>query len=930
MKKLSVAFLNVRSLTLHFADFKTLIGQEQYDIIGVSETWLTENIPSNSVEVEGYNFIRKDRGTRGGGVGLYLKKNFEYEILYTNAHEALEQIWVRVKSSKFTYIIGSLYRPPKGNFNDFLNVFEDSLSEFICHEIICGGDINVNLADPLNHSTAAFIDCLEAFNLNQIISSPTRITKTTNTLLDVILIPAEEKNYLHGTKDVANISDHSLVYCALNKNITYNKKKVKVRNLKYIDKELLNDFLNSAPFESLIYLPNVHEKVNYLNEILLNIFDILAPVREIQIKSKKPPWLTDTIKLMVRLKARAFNRFKKTRSQQHWYYYKQLKNQTNIAVRNEKKRYLEHCVNNNINNSRLLWKKLNELNIYNKCFNSILPESLDKPNEINKHFLQYSSNTASVDEHLLQYYKQHLITNIDQPFTFNTVTEETVKKMLLEIKSLAVGADQISLDIILLSCPRILPFLTNIVNSCILDCVFPDNWKISRVIPLPKKQDASSYNDLRPISILPVLSKVLEKIMNAQIRKYLDHYGSLPQNQSGFRPGFSCVTTLLNITDDIIKAIDMDKTTALILIDYSKAFDTIDHELLISILHFVGFSEDATKLIRSYIQNRVQFVETNNGQSSKETVTCGVPQGSILGPLLFNLYTCNLSSCLHYCKAQLYADDTQIYLSFFPNDNVQAKNIINEDLKRLVAFSEKHKLNINALKSSVMLFGKYKDQIEPDFHITVGDKVLQCSKSAKNLGLIFDTELRFKPHVNKCIQKAYATLKMLFPNRHLLSQGLKIKLTDTLVLSHFNYCDTVYGPCLDKLDIIRIEKVQKSCLRFIYGIRKYEHITHKLKDANWLTMQNRRTLHAVVLYHNIINNRIPPYLVNKIKYRTDVHTLNLRFRGLISPPAHKTSIFRRCFTYNIYKLYNQVPDEMKILKPALFKTKYKKHLLESS
>lgn len=147
------------------------------------------------------------------------------------------------------------------------------------------------------------------------------------------------------------------------------------------------------------------------------------------------------------------------------------------------------------------------------------------------------------------------------------------------------------------------------------------------------------------------------------------------------------------------------------------------------------------------------------------------------------------------------------------------------------------------------------------------------------------------------------------------------------MLSHFNYCDVLYGPCLDGIYKLKIEKVQKNCLRFIYGIRKFDPVSHKLKDAKWLSMENRRKLHSLVLFHNIIYKNCPPYLTDKINFRTDVHNLNLRFKGLITPPPHKTSLFQRSFTYNIYKLYNGLSESLKSLKPSTFKIIMKKELL---
>lgn len=260
---------------------------------------------------------------------------------------------------------------------------------------------------------------------------------------------------------------------------------------------------------------------------------------------------------------------------------------------------------------------------------------------------------------------------------------------------------------------------------------------------------------------------------------------------------------------------------------------------------------------------------------------------------------------------------------------LQAANHINNDLDSLVMTSENHHLKINSSKSCFIIFGQNRENFLNNFKLKVKGNELVYTKTARNLGLLFDENLRFSSYISNTLKKCYAGLKTLFPHRHILSQDLKIKLCDTLVLSHFNYCDTVYGPCLTKADECRIQRVQKSCLRYIYGIRKYDSVSFKLKNAKWLNMLNRRKLHAATLYHSIIISKIPPYLYNKITFRSDVHNLNLRFKGMLSPPSHHTVLFRRSFSYNIYSLYNGLSLNLKNLNLLNFKFKFKANLFDS-
>ena len=339
MRKFSVAFLNVRSLILHFCDFRDYLTRNSYDIIGVSETWLRPHTTNNIINIPGYNLVRRDRLTRGGGVALYIKGSLNYTISYSSANETLEELWVELSIPYKKYIFGVMYRPPRGKLSDFLDIFEKRISDFQPAEIICGGDINLNLLNLSDKNRNLFYDSIESLNLQQIIREPTRMLGVTTSLVDIILIPSEEQHFQSGTQDLG-ISDHNLTFCQLQYDMKTTKEYIHTRNLKNIDRDLLGEFLTLAPFENIIYLNSVQDKVLALNTIFIDIFDILAPLKKINISNKKTPWLTFTIHRMIRLKNKAFEKYKKNKSEANWSSYKQIKNQTNIAIREEKKQYL--------------------------------------------------------------------------------------------------------------------------------------------------------------------------------------------------------------------------------------------------------------------------------------------------------------------------------------------------------------------------------------------------------------------------------------------------------------------------------------------------------------------------------------------------------------------------------------------------------------
>lgn len=907
--KIKIAHLNVRSLTANFNNFRDFVVQNDYDIVGVSETWLTTNVTSESISIYGYNIIRCDRISRGGGICIYIKKKFKYTKIgfMQNINEFLEHMWIQIKSEKITLGLGIIYRPPNTNIQNFFDIFEETIASMYtqCDNVICMGDFNINLLDLMCSNAKQFQTLIDGIGLKQIIMEPTRITRNTQSLIDYIILDSLITYSNCNVKD-ANISDHCAVTCDIHINTKKTKPTYRTyRDFSNFNNELFNLDLRKIQWQLIYEMQDINNMVSYFNENLLSIFDIHAPMKTARFTRPPAPWLTDNIKFMMTLRDKALKKYKKSKNIDHFNYYKQLRNYTNFAISTEKKRFMEHRLRNL--NSKQTWKALrHHFGINNKS--NLLKSNLNKnANEINTFFSSICTRREP-DRDIINFYENNLKTPIQETLKFNCVSEDYVSKIIININSKACGLDGINITLIQLSCPFLIPYITHIINVCIEKSIFPTGWKEGRVVPVPKIDSPQDLKDLRPITILPTLSKILERIIETQLRDHIAVNDILPSTQSGFRPGFSCGTALLSITDDIITEIDNKNSGVLILLDYSKAFDTISHEILLSILHYIGLSFQAIELIKNYLADRSQKVILEGEMSNSCAISRGIPQGSILGPLFYTIYTLNLPSVLNTCKVHMYADDTQLY-HFFDKHNLETVlPDINKDIDDLVKMSRRHDLMINSNKSSVLLFGNIQPNV---VDIKLGEDRLEIVEKTKNLGIIIDKDLRFSDHVSFMLKKAYGNLKMLYSHRHVFSVKLKTLLCNSLVLSQFNYCDYVYGPCLTVKDCNRIQKAQNSCLRLIHGIRKYDRISYTLSTSRWLNMENRRKLHANVLYYKILINKTPSYLYNKVKYRTDIHNINIRRKNHLTIPKHRTAMFQRSFSFNIAKNMNTLSIDIR-------------------
>lgn len=913
-----IAHVNARSLFTGFDAFRDSILENDFDIMGVSETWLTSQLPSQAVDVPGFKLLRQDRvARRGGGVAAYIRENISSKIVENiKSPTEIECLLVEIKTTFCHFLLGVIYRSPSTNIGVLTEFLEELLPTLLLkyEKLIFLGDLNIDHTFENN-----VIDIFGSYDFTQIISEPTRISKTSQKILDVIYTNFPDKIIASGTLNADIFSDHCIIHCTLKVKVTLNSLTyVTYRDYKYFLKSCFLQDLQNLNWDDIFYINDIDSKLYLFNYNVIKLFDKHAPLVTKKLTKKFSRWLTENIKKLMKKRDVSLTKFKLTKLDADWEAYRQFRNFCVSAIKKEKAAFLNKINNNN----KMLWKTLNKFGLRSRE-NTHIPSHLNDVNKINDYFLSVFNSNPPHDQ-TLNYYLQSTYSK-ELKFSLQLPTVNEIHDIIFDLQSNATGFDGINAKMLKFCSPFIDKYITHILNCCLESGYYPVHWKITLVKPLPKVSEPQNYSDLRPISIISTLSKILEKVIFKQLYTFVTSHNILPPSQSGFRKGFSTNTSLTNILDNIIRNTDNGLNTALISLDFSKAFDTINHALLCAKLKFLGFDASCLRFFFHYLNGRTQMVQLNNLLSYRGAVTSGVPQGSVLGPLLYLLYTFDIANSIQHSTIHAFADDTQLEYSFKRSTVVEANRCLNFDLEGIQTYSFTHNLKLNDEKCSFIVFGpKFDDSnLVSTLNIHCGKSKLKLVKSVKLLGVVFDQDLRFKNHVSLLVKKSYVCLRQLYQNFNIINFKLRKKLCEMLVLPIINYCLTVFYPCLDSSYKYRLQKIQNNCCRFIFKLKKYDHISVKIKQINWLKLDLHFQYLMAVLVHSTLSTSTPPYLKKKLVHRRSLHSANLRHVSRLSMPCFRTALFQRSFSYNAVVIYNNIENIFKSKPVNFFKKQIK-------
>ena len=953
-KEILIVHLNCRSVINKQEEIENIIHETDADLICLSETWMDDSVPLQALTPVGYKMIRKDRHhdfkqkygkNKGGGVALLYKEQINVERKDYLTEDLDEILWVHIKT-KQSFMLGIVYR---ASYTDLIYESENETTIErnirkaceISNNIILCGDYNIDMSSPTDKLTQILNNIYTSYGLTQFIDKPTRYDKDTGkgTTIDHFWINETETQYVEKVGTMMGISDHLGIYLKLRKHKNpVNLKKVKFRNFKNYNATEFNENLENAIAASSIQEKICDENVNSAMEELLTIIkesiNIFAPLTELCIvkKPKPVPWFTNELRELIKVKNNmlqdsflcGYSVFK-TRI-------KAITNTINHLKRKLKRKFLSESLKDAENDSKKSWEIINTVVDRKQNKEKTEPDAMsqEKANSFNKYFANVGKEIQ--DNLKLNVEPKNIVGQCG--FEFKNETNESIVKIINSLKTeTATGYDEISARIIKDSANTIAPILCEIINLGYKTHQFPNCMKKATISALHKKKDVNDFSNYRPISILPTLSKILEKSATIQLVTHLETNNILNKNQHAYRRRHGTVTCLAELVDTLYHLYDEKKYAAIISLDLSKAFDSISHQLLLNKLSKQGLSEAAILWIESYLTGRIQVTKFKNFTSTEEIITAGVPQGSIIGPLLFLCFTNDIYEIFNEeCKVVSYADDTQIVIN--ANDPKELKAKIRSTILKAQEWYTANSMKNNIDKTEILIINAKKSNLKNTiFKFKENRKTVKIKPSTtiKVLGIKLDENLNWTSQTNFVKKNAFNTIRHLHRMNHLLPIELRIQLYNTLVTPILDYADIIWGGC-GALNANKVQVAQNFAIRSITGAKKYESASESFHKLKFLNLEQRREIHAAVFTNKSLLHINPTDISLKYLNQCSTGSNNTRNNatGTLNLPKHKSKKFQQSPFYRCIVAWNSSPPNLPIHKPNLFKKSLQKYIIKNT
>lgn len=873
-------FTNINGLRNNINELKYVVRANRPKVIFLNETHLTSDCDIGGLNMIGYDFVNSmSHSKHTGGVCVYISKDVKYGNVSIESQLVAWFVSIEIYINRMPTTLAGVYlssncahkKQALDNFEQWFERISVGKSIMIC------GDFNLDMISMTTHGRR-LRDFCDDNGMKQIVNSPTRITENTSTLIDLCLTNISMNKIMCNVSAEHQISDHAIMEIRLvgqnEKGVMRKKRRTEVWKI-YNKFELWQYIEDSMHSWCDIEYSDVNTRMNWFIDTVKKATTKFKEIKEI---ATNQDFFDSDLEIMRREKNRLYkiaqHSTNVTDVTANWHEYRKFKNEYKKSIQIKKYEFNQRKLNRVQGNNKATWKVLNS--ILNKENNEITQIKIDGVNieedkEITNQFNAYFINSiVELNQNIPDaQYEDNIAINQDLNFEFSGVSIAEIKTCLRELKN---NTDEFFMNpTVLLDAMFVIgQQLANIINQSFDTGIFPDILKKSTIVPIQKKPGSIIINDHRPINMLPCCERLIESLAYNQLTNYIDTNNILNRNQSGFRAKHSCETAINDIFYEWKAALNDSKIIIAVFLDFQRAFETIDPDILIKKLAKYGVSGASLRWFRTYLTNRRQTVKLGETVSNELYNGLGVPQGSILGPLLFILYINDLPSYLIYCIAKLFADDTLIYIISDSLDEAMGR--MNYDLNTMYNKLCQNKLKLNVSKTKVMVItNRTIDRSNVD--IFMNGTRLDIESEMKYLGIIIDDKLTFGRNISYVCKKVGQRVNVLNRLRNELDVGQKLTLYRSIIEPHFNYCPSILF-LSNVTDLNRLQVLQNKCLRQILRANSFTEGHVMRKELNLMSVVQIVTYGTLIFIYKIVNGSAPNYLTEKIRYKHEFQINN--------------------------------------------------------
>ena len=946
---LNILTLNIRSLPKHAGELLCFLASLtcRFHIIILTEIG-ARNIGTVEHLMSNYRFFYVIP-TRNmfGGVGIFVSDELtdvavaeDLELKQTCQCDKcnFESLFLDVKFGNECFTIGGIYRHPGGNITHFVDVLEASLIKMNnSNTCIFAGDLNVNIMNYEGHHELQYLSMLLSHKFLPQITLPTRITETTATCIDHIFVRLPLTKSFYNCRSglfYCDISDHLPCFVSIS-SIKREKTRPFTRIFGTANCQKFSDKMSSTNWNAIYtndndwYTAFISQIVKYYNEC----FPLVIVSRK---RSKDKPWITTGLKISVRHNYRLYKKSIRVGTTLAKNTYERYNKLLRRSIRNAQDNYYKELFTNKKNSVYNMWKTLGVIvnpgkkrkgHDINKISSNgkMITNKNQIANIINEHFCSVGDRLVEgLPNNLNLNFKQYLPDPILNSFFLRPILrEEIIKEIKLLNPRKSSGPDKIPVKLIQL-CPEIFADnLAIIYNKAIESAVYPDDMKIARVVALFKKGERHSADNYRPISLLSCINKLFEKLVCKQLLAYCEANNIFYDFQFGFRKRYSTSHALIETVDSIRRLVDEGNYVMGLFVDLTKAFDTVNHEILLYKMNNYGIRGHANNFFGSYLSNRKQYMSVNGTESKLSSINCGVPQGSVLGPILFLLYINDIYRALKDCKINLFADDTCVFVSDPSMKDLMTKS--KNQLSNLYKWCVSNKLTMNSTKTCYIIFHtKNKRKYLNITKMETTDICIERVFSVKYLGVILDSLLTWKDHINYVCGKLLKYFGIFNHIKTFVSKSIARQLYFAFVYSTISYGIEVYGSCCQTL-LTKVQVIQNRLLKLLLRMDRMSSTNFVHKYLHLLKVKDIYSINILCFTNNCMLGQCPGIFQDYFKLREQIY----EFRQVsLYIPRFRTEQGSLRADIQGAKLWNNLTDEIKKYRYQLnFRKHLAKHLI---